>query len=209
MPEHVSPLPLPSSIVRLSKRTRSDEIREERSVSSTRNHYPRSMFGFALCILYHRIERSGWFKWNSCTRRSWSSTWSVNKVFLLLLLLLLDEGGDPPPPPPPMLLLSFHAELNSHAAINSYSPLWCCNPRIIRVVSIVAVIWADERIADCSGTGCRHGNVYRARLDTCTSPPEYCLPGNEIDVQLHVARGSPLLVRQFRSSYFIVNAGGA
>lgn len=31
--------------------------------------------------------------------------------------------------------------------------------------------------------------------------------GSEIDVQLHVARDPPLLVRQFRSSYFIVNTG--
>lgn len=54
VPEQCFPLP---KFHRSS--VKANEIREERSVSSTRNHYPRSMFGFALCILYHGSDRSG------------------------------------------------------------------------------------------------------------------------------------------------------
>lgn len=91
VPEHVSPSPSPwNSIVRLSKRR--DRTKSERRGAFHQHeiiiHDQCSGSRFASFIIgSDRIERSGWFKWNSCTRRSWSSTWSVNKVFLLLLLL--------------------------------------------------------------------------------------------------------------------------
>lgn len=70
---------------------------------------------------------------------------------------------------------------------SAFTQSWIVTPQLTRIhhfdvatpalyasSQLYPVIWADERIADCS-PGCRHGNVYRTRQDTRTLP-EYWLP---------------------------------